>query len=188
MKNINKKYLEQCQRKSCFLSVPFKDKELKKHPYKQPSFFFNHFWKKYENFKEKHKSLKGKEINNSFNGQALEIILAYLFSREKIKIDKMDEILNDVKYVKPDFLITSKDKTKYFISAKVSIRERWKQADWEAIKYKEKYPNAKCFLIMNDNKEFNSIKSKIKDLDLDDVLLANSKDINNLINLIKKKD
>ena len=54
--------------------------------------------------------------------QALEIILAYLFTREEIQIEKMDENLNDVKYVKPDFLLKSSDNQKCFISAKVSIR------------------------------------------------------------------
>ena len=52
MKNINKKYLGQCQRKSCFLSVPFKDKELKKYPYKQPSFFLIIFGKSMKNLRK----------------------------------------------------------------------------------------------------------------------------------------
>ena len=91
----------------------------------------------------------------------------------------------DVKYVKPDFLLKSLNNQKCFISAKVSISERWKQADLEAIKYIKNYPNAICVLIMNDNKEYKGIKSKIKDLDLDDVILANSNDLNNLITSIK---
>ena len=181
----NEKFLKQCKLKSCFLSVPFKDYIFKKHKYEKPSQFFNYFWIKYVKFKKKYKKKRGKEINNSYNGQALEIILAYLFTREEIKIEKMDEEIKDVKYVKPDFLLKSLNNQKCFISAKVSIRERWKQADWEAIKYKKKYPNAICVLIMNDNKEYKGIKSKIKDLDLDDVILANSNDLNNLITSIK---
>ena len=184
----NKKYLNFCKLKSCYLSVPFNDKVFRKYKYKYPSQFFNTFWKKYEKFKKNYKKIKGKEINNSYNGQALEIILAYLFTREEIQIEKMDENLNDVKYVKPDFLLKSSDNQKCFISAKVSIRERWKQADWEAIKYKERYPSAKCFLIMNDKKEYKGIKSKIKDLDLDDVILASSSDLNNLIKTIRGLD
>ena len=38
---------------------------------------------------------------------------------------------------------------------------------------------------MNDKKEYNGIKSKIKDLDLDDVILASSSDLNNLIKTIE---
>jgi hypothetical protein len=181
----NQKFLSQCELKSCFKAVPFKDKTFKNYKYNEPSQFFNFFWKKYEKFKKTYKKKNNKEINNSYNGQALEIILAYLFTREEIKIEKMDEDLKDVKYVKPDFLLKSKDNENYFISAKVSIRERWKQADWEAIKYKKKYPLAKCILIMNDKNEFKGLKSKIKNLDLDDVILASSNDLNNLFDSIK---
>ena len=41
---------------------------------------------------------------------------------------------------------------------------------------------------MNDKKEYNGIKSKIKDLDLDDVILASSSDLNNLIKTIRGLD
>ena len=37
-------------------------------------------------------------------------------------------------------------------------------------------------------KEYKGIKSKIKDLDLDDVILASSSDLNNLIKTIKGLD
>jgi hypothetical protein len=38
---------------------------------------------------------------------------------------------------------------------------------------------------MNDKKEFKGLKSKIEDLDLDDVILASSNDLNNLLESIK---
>ena len=41
---------------------------------------------------------------------------------------------------------------------------------------------------MNDKKEYKGIKSKIEDLDLDDVILASSSDLNNLIKTIKGLD
>ena len=182
----NEKFLKQCQLTKCFSLVPFKDKNFIKFKYEKPSQFFSHFWSKYEKFKKKYKKNKGKEINNTYNGQALEIILAYLFTRENIQIEKMDEEIDEVFFVKPDFLLTGTNQIKFFISANVSIRERWKQADWEAIKYKEKYPNAFCVLIMNDKFEYPAIKSKIKHLDLDEVYLANSNDINQMINKLKK--
>ena len=86
----NKKFLNQCKLKSCFKSVPFNDKIFKNYKYIKPSQFFNFFWKKYEKFKKRYKQINNKEINNSYNGQALEIILAYLFTREEIQIEKMD--------------------------------------------------------------------------------------------------
>ena len=39
---------------------------------------------------------------------------------------------------------------------------------------------------MNDKFEYPGIKSKIKHLDLDEVYLANSNDINQMINKLKK--
>lgn len=113
----------------------------------------------------------------------MEIILTFLFTREKIKIEKMDEEI-DIKYVKPDFILRG-NKKKFFISSKVSIRERWKQADWEAIKYKKKYSNDLCILLMNNKSEYKSILEKISFLSLDKVYLANSNDLNKMIKLIK---
>jgi len=182
----NNKFLTLCKKRKCFSLVPFSEKEFKNFKYKNPLDFFRHFWTKYEKFKKKYKKKKNKEINNSYNGDALEIILAFLFTMEKIQIEKMDEEV-DVKYVKPDFILIGKDNEKFFISAKVSIRERWKQADWEAIKYKEKHPNDNCILIMNDKSEYPSLKNKLKFLTLDKVCLANSNNINELINQIKNK-
>jgi hypothetical protein len=186
MKIINKKFLITCQNDKCFSLVPFKDKEFKNFKYEKPSQFFNHFWNKYEKFKNKFKNNNNqKAINNRYNGSALEIILAYLFTRENIKITNMDENI-DVMFVKPDFLLIGNNNKKIFVSAKVSIRERWKQADWESIKYKEKYPNAVCILIMNDKSEYPGIKRKIQHLHLDKVYLASSNDIDDMINLIKE--
>ena len=186
MIDINKRFLLTCQKDKCFSLVPFTDKEFKNFKYEKPSQFFNHFWNKYERFKDKFKKNNAqKAINNRYNGSALEIILAYLFTRENIKITNMDENI-DVMFVKPDFLLIGNNKKKIFVSAKVSIRERWKQADWESIKYKKKYPDAVCILIMNDKSEYPGIKKKIQYLHLDKVYLASSNDIDDMINLIKE--
>jgi len=182
----NKKYLDLCKKKKCFDLAGFETEKFNNYPYKKPSSYFNFFWNKYENFKTKYKINNKEAINNSYNGDALEIILAHLFDREGFKIEKMDEEIKNVKYVKPDFLIKGNNKSKFFISAKVSIRERWKQADWEATKFKKKYPSARCILIMNDEREYLGLKSKINDLFIDDVVLASSADLDDLIKSIKK--
>tara|TARA_B110000971_G_C19966628_1_gene480546 strand:- start:768 stop:1325 length:558 start_codon:yes stop_codon:yes gene_type:complete len=185
MSNINKKFINLCADRSVFSLVPFSEKKFFEYDYKDPLDFFIFFWSQYEKFKLKYKRENTHEINNSYNGSALEIILAFLFTRENIIIEKMDEEI-DIQYVKPDFLLNSKSNKKIFISAKVSIRERWKQADWEALKYKEKYNNSMCILLMNNEKEYQSILNKLKFLSIDKVVLANSDDINKLIELIKK--
>ena len=182
MTNLNKKFIDVCKKKSCFSMVPFAHNEFEDFKYKKPSEFFNFFWKKYLKFKTNYKLKNKKEINNSYNGSALEIILCYLFTRENIQIENMDEEI-DIKFVKPDFLLKSNNKN-FFISVKVSLRERWKQADWEAIKYKEKYPNSVCILLMNNKNEYKSMKSKLNDLTLDALILADE-NIDEMINSIK---
>ncbi len=181
--HLNSKFIDLCRNRSVFRLVPFDQNEFENHTYKKPLDYFNFFWKKYEKFKKEYKKLKKKEINNSYNGSAMEIILTFLFTREKIQIEKMDEEI-DIKYVKPDFILRG-NKKKFFISSKVSIRERWKQADWEAIKYKKKYSNDLCILLMNNKSEYKSILEKISFLSLDKVYLANSNDLNKMIKLIK---
>ena len=164
----------------------FKDtSELENIEYSSSLHYFSFFWTKYEKYKIEYLRDNGKAINNGFNGQIFEAIFAFLLNREDIKIYSHDEYIDGIKYVKPDFLI-KKNEHYIFLSLKVSMRERWKQADWESIKYKEKYPNAVCILIMNDKSEYPGIKRKIQHLHLDKVYLASSNDIDDMINLIKE--
>ena len=168
-----------------FSIFSIKESEFKTLKYKNPLFFFLHFWQQYEKFKVEYIEKNKKPPNNQFSGAALGIILTYLFDREGILIDKMDEKINGVPFVKPDFIIKSKSKNLFFISIKVSGRERWKQADWEAIKYKKKYPNASCILLMNHKVELENLKKNLPQLDLDGAYYAGSDDINEMIRLIK---
>ena len=80
--------------------------------YEKPLDYFNYFWKKYEKFKSDYLKKNKESINNTYNGTAFETILAFLMEREKIKILKMDENIDDVKFVKPDFLLNNKSGNK----------------------------------------------------------------------------
>ena len=184
-KIFNDKFIQKCKLSKCFFAVPFKESDFKKFKYKTPLIFFSHFWQKYEDFRKDYIEKNNKPPNNQFSGAALGIILTYLFDREGIKIDSMDETIKEVSFVKPDYIIISKSKKKFFVSIKVSARERWKQADWEAIKYKQKYPDAFCVLLMNDKAESDNLKKNLPLIDLDKIYYAGSKDLNKLIKLIK---
>lgn len=185
MKLINKIYLKKCEQFDCFKKAEFSSKKFLNFKYKQPVDYFVFFWNLYENFKSTFKKTKDETINNGFNGQAFAIIIAFLLEREKIKILKMDEELKDVKFVKPDFLVESKSKKTIFLSLKVSIRERWKQADWESMRYKKVHPESKTIVLMNHEQESKSLKEKLPDIDLDYVFYASSNDINELFKMIK---
>ena len=96
----------------------------------------------------------------------------------------MDEKVEGVELVIPDILIQGKTKT-FFLSLKVSARERWKQADWEALKFKKVYPKSMVILVMIE--ETKSMKKKLPQLrgGLDDVCCANSVELNKLVKKIK---
>ena len=143
-----------------------KEDELLTKSYETPFHFFHHFWKQYEKSREKFKKINltlSKVLDQSFrsiNGSAFETIIGFLLIREKINIISMDEHVENVKLVKPDFIINSKI-SNFFLSLKTSVRERWKQADYEALKYKIVYPKSKCILIVNNEKDSLHIRGKI---------------------------
>ena len=92
----------------------------------------------------------------------------------------MDEDLEDVPDIRPDFLI--KNGSAYtFLSLKTSSSERWKQADWEAIKMKRVYPQTFNVLIMNKLKDVDYVKAKLTRLDLDACIYSQSNEFDHLI-------
>ncbi len=63
---LNDKFILKCKSSKCFSSVPFKETEFKKLKYENPLFFFSHFWKKYEKFREKYIKENNKPPTISF--------------------------------------------------------------------------------------------------------------------------
>ena len=164
----NTKILNSIFEKQSFIDV-FKDSyELENMDYESPMQYFSFFWGKYEVFKQKYLIENNKPINNVINGIIFEAIFAYLLDREGLLIRSHDESIDGIKFVKPDFLV-EKNNMLIFFSLKVSMRERWKQADWESIQFKKKHPNSKCILLTADNKDADRISMFIADLDLDEI-------------------
>ena len=187
---VNQKFIKRLTSNKIFSDNLLSKEDLLNFEYSSPFTYFNYFWSQYTINRDKFiklNSTSNKDLEQSFrstNGAAFETILTFLLEREKISIDSMDEKVENVKLVKPDFIIKAKNYN-IFLSLKTTIRERWKQADWEALKYKISFPTSKCFLLVNNEYDSKSIKSKLSDLDIDDVIYANSKDLDSLIQLIK---
>ena len=179
----NKKFLERCKNKKCFKDAGFNEEDFRNFQYQKPTEFLIHFWNLFEDFKKRYLNDNGKPINNTFPGSAYGIILAYLFDRENIQIKYMDENI-DIKFIKPDFLFISGN-NHLFLSVKTSGRERWKQAEQEASNYKQKYPNARCVLLMHHEQEVKVRQKDIPDLKLDDIIFSGSEQFNELITSIK---
>jgi hypothetical protein len=148
--------------------------------YKKPSDYIQKYWNAFQNHKER---------NNNLNGKIFEYILATLFVREDILPLYMSAKVAFVPNVLFDLMLYTFERGPICLSAKTSLRERYKQADLEAIALKYVHRKALSYLITLEENEANSVKEKIKSGDvigLDDVIVAKKKKIDRLIISLKK--
>lgn len=88
-----------------------------------------------------------------------------------------------------DIMFYSTERGPICWSVKTSLRERYKQADLEAIALKYVHRKALSYLITLEINEARSVKAKIKSGDvigLDDVIVATSEEFNQLIVELKE--
>ena len=176
----NSKFIAELKLKNIYQDF-FIDTDLERFEYDKPHYYFNYFWEQYQQFRDSQRGEDGSASGkwNNLNGQAFGIIMGFLLDREGFQIVAMDEKFPRVDLVQPDFVLQHGHRYS-FLSIKTSSRERWKQADWEAIKFKRAYPKTKCFLILIKPEEVRTIKTKLHLLDLDDVVSANSVDLDEM--------
>lgn len=146
--------------------------------YDKPSDYVNTYWSEF------------KKLNQpNLNGEMFEVILRTLFVREKLLPMYIQAKVAFVPNVNYDSLFYSKECGPISISMKTSLRERYKQADLEAIALKYVHRKAKCFLLTLEEKEAQSVKDKIKSGDvigLDKVIVCSKPEFDNLIQEIKE--
>lgn len=125
---------------------------------------------------------------SQLNGNVFEYIIYSLLYREGIKPFYTQAKVAFVPNVNFDTLLYCQS-TPVSLSLKTSLRERYKQADLEAIALKYVHRKSKCYLLTMDTKEANVQKAKILSGDiigLDEIIDCNSNDIDNLINSLKQ--
>lgn len=147
--------------------------------YKKPSEYISIYWEAFQ---------KHPGGNNNLNGKIFEYILATLFVRENILPLYMSAKVAFVPNVEYDLMLYTAERGPICISAKTSLRERYKQADLEAIALKYVHRKALNYLVTLEANEAKSVKAKIKSGDvigLDDVIVATSSDFDNLIEKLK---
>ncbi|WP_300728188.1 YqiA/YcfP family alpha/beta fold hydrolase [uncultured Bacteroides sp.] len=91
--------------------------------------------------------------------------------------------------VKYDLLLYNAEFGPISLSMKTSLRERYKQADLEAVALKYVHRKAKCYLLTMEQHEAIRIKEALKNgalLGLDKVILGSSHDLDELINELKQ--
>ncbi len=148
--------------------------------YNSPSEYVKKYWDKYSALNDS---------NIGVNGKVFEYILATLFIREDILPLYLSAKVAFVPNVIYDLMFYTAERGPICISAKTSLRERYKQADLEAIALKYVHRKALSYLVTLEEKEAKNVKEKIRSGDvigLDKVVVATSKDFDELIMEIKK--
>jgi hypothetical protein len=148
--------------------------------YNKPSEYVLKYWSKFEKIPKRSQIL---------NGKIFEYILATLFVRENVLPLYISAKVAFVPNVIYDLMFYTAENGPICISAKTSLRERYKQADLEAIALKYVHRKALSYLITLDVKEAESVRSKIKSGDvigLNEVIVATSKEFDELIIELKK--
>lgn len=127
-------------------------------------------------------------ITPSTNGNVFEGLLATIMYRSGISPIFVQAKISFVPNVDFDFVAYSDEYGPIVISAKTSLRERYKQADLEGMMLRQVHRRAKSYLITLNSTETNSVNEKIKNgqvLGLDDVILATDDKFDDLIKFLK---
>ncbi|MBS1519242.1 MAG: hypothetical protein JSS91_14245 [Bacteroidetes bacterium] len=147
--------------------------------YSTPSEYINLYWDIYK----KHISK-----NNNLNGRIFEYILATLFVREGIMPLYLSAKVAFVPNVIYDLMFYTTEFGPICISAKTSLRERYKQADLEAIALKYVHRKSLCYLLTLEDNEAKNVQKKIVSGDvigLDKVIVATSIEFDLLVKELK---
>ena len=147
-----------------------------------PSEYVRYCWNNYEN--------SGVERNNSLNGTIFELIIATLFVQEGILPLHLQAQVAFVPNVNFDAVLYTNESGPIGLSLKTSLRERYKQADLEAVALKYVHRKAENYLLTMDAEEAESVAKKIADgavLGLDKALLASSDEFDDFINELKSR-
>lgn len=138
--------------------------------------FIDFYWKIYQ---------RDYPSNNSVNGSIFEQLLVLSLIRENISPVYVQAKLAFVPNVILDIVLYNR-KSPVTISAKTTLRERWKQADLEAMATKYVHRDAKCFVVTLSEKEV-AMRRKEENsyMGIDRFVLANTEEFDELIDELK---
>lgn len=145
--------------------------------YKSPQEYIYQYWQALQ-----------KANQPNLHGNVFEYIIYSLLYRENIRPFYTQAKVAFVPNVNFDALLYNRS-APISLSLKTSLRERYKQADLEAVALRYIYRRSKSYLLTMDTKEANVQKAKILSGDimgLDAIIDCNTEDINQLIAELKK--
>ncbi|MCF6443878.1 hypothetical protein [Nereida sp. MMG025] len=147
----------------------------------RPSEYVSEVWSRYTSLENP---------NRDINGLVFEYTLISLLMNKGLLPIYVQARVAFVPNVNFDLLLYTKQKP-VVISAKTSLRERYKQADLEAIALKYVHRKADSYLLTLNEKESASVNRKIQTGDvigLNKVILATSPDIDDLLDTLGELD
>src|SRR5690606_36002095 len=113
--------------------------------YQTPNEYVAKYWNEYLGVRDD--LIPNEQTRRGVNGKIFEYILATLLIRERIFPIFMNAKVAFVPNINYDLLLYSSDQGPICISAKTSFRERYKQADLEAIALKYVHRKSKSYLV-----------------------------------------
>ena len=155
--------------------------------YNKPVDYIKIYWDAYIVYRNK--SDLNEQQQRGVNGKIFEYILATLLIREDILPIFLSSKVAFVPNISYDLMLYSTDRGPICLSAKTSFRERYKQADLEAIALKYVHRRSLCYLLTlteKDAKDVNKKQSIGDVIGLDKAIFVLSDDFNDLIDELKK--
>lgn len=143
-----------------------------------PSEQLEHLWQTY---------LTNCQNNNNVNGKVFEAIIATILLKNGIGPIFSQAKVVFVPNVNFDLIVYSREYGPISISAKTSLRERYKQADLEAISLKYVHRKAKCYLVTMEKSEAKRLENKLKGGDLlgiDSIVLGNETTFDEMVKFL----
>ena len=140
------------------------------------SSFMSSLWERYKN------------TSPSLNGSVFEGLIASILYRMDILPIYVQAKLAFVPNVDFDFILYSEEYGPIVLSAKTSLRERYKQADLEGMMLRQVHRQAKTYLITLNAAEAKNVNTKIKNgqvLGIDSVIVATNKYFDELLEKLR---
>jgi hypothetical protein len=145
----------------------------------QPSKYVEFIWSKAE---------KDDRLTRDVRGKFFELVIASCLIKNEILPFFWQAQLEFVPLANFDLVVYTEERGPIVLSLKTSIRERYKQAEFEAQAMKDVHRRAKNFLVTMEKDEAVSLQAKVDSgvlSGIDGVVVANEKSFDELIELLK---
>jgi hypothetical protein len=145
----------------------------------QPSKYVEYIW---------NKAQKDERLTRDVRGKFFELVMASCLIKNEILPFFWQAQLEFVPLANFDLVVYTEERGPVVLSLKTSIRERYKQAEFEAQAMKDVHRRAKNFLVTMENDEAASLQAKIDSgvlSGIDGVVVASEKSFDELIQLLK---